>query len=460
MLASEEDPLLISMHVLQVIDIDQQVEDACASGPMDAQALGEMRDEREWSDFPDWLRSFNQNSLTYQCSFCHRLDADKDGLRADLTGPWLDEHLAEVPGYDAWLFFEPGLHQWLIMHRVTLRIYISGDASVPEFVRPAARHAPGDFYDEIRDVFVESDGIERKSKQVVAVEGVARGLIKDTVGRLYGVAVDPERDVIIPQSMGNITFFVSSSALQGPERDALIAYFREAHEFAERIGDSARPLDVPEIPLYIFWGRFHTLLIDGTDDDKLIRRIMPIHFQAQLLWGYLFRTNKRIQLVEAQILAKSASGVQGEEQSLETLVNSVQYAHFLNECFRRSIEGDDDLIYRHIESRWHIDSSIDEDKDFSTYLTGYIQQALQRQSVISENRQNRILAVLAGLGVLALIDTWASFLSLFDEGYDEALRNIPLFSQLGLTSLVGVNLALSVATLVVCIVTVRSLTRR
>lgn len=446
-------PLAISLHTVQIVNLSQETIDACLQRPIHAEKLS---NQEAWKDFPEWMGEYNSISSTYRRSFCHRLgNVDASAIERALREaiPWMSEHCEGVTAFKSHVFYEPQLHQWLILHQLDFTTNLADPSLSLVKIRPEQRRTKADFYNEIRDFFVISDDIYNKSDLILSLEDEGRSLIKSALEQLYGLEVD-DPNIIIPDSAGNMTLFALSGnqSPTSPAFSSIEGYLVSAHECAERIGSSASGQTVPDIPLYIFWGRFHTVM---ANDCAAVGRIMPIHFQAQLMWAYLSATDKCIQEVESAILSKKAFSGDGASAFIDALVNSMQYAHFMNERFRRSIEGDAELIYRNIEKRWHIDTSLSQNREFAEFLSGHIEQNLQQQSLKSEGRQNKVLSIIAILGFLSLIDTWSSFLEMADGSYDQALQDgTALAALFNSSTLAMFNFGFSMVVTVLCIAAV------
>lgn len=445
-------PAIISLNVIQIIYLDDEVLESCLKGPLNSKAL---EHDSSWKDFPSWMRAYNSISSTYQRAFCHSLEVDVAGMESELHSaiPWMREHCSRVLSFTGSVFFEPHLCQWLALYQLDIETNLfDAPSDFPE-IAPSQQRSESDFYNQLRDFFVISDGINEKSDIVVGLESQQRCLIADALRRLYSLSIDADTSICFPDSAGNITLFalLPSLAEDLSRAEALRRYLVSAHECAERIGSNGSSLDVPELFEYIFWGRFHTVM---AEDESALERIMPIHLQAQLLWAYLTTTDKCIQKAEGLILSQEVFESDVAGMPIDSLINSIQYAHFMNERFRRSIEGDADLIYSNIESRWHIDASLEQNRDFAEYLSDYMDRSMQKQSLRSENRQNKVLSVIAVLGFLALIDTWSTFLEMFNDSYDIALESPFLSVLFDSTSLVVFNFGFSLVVTILCIVAI------
>jgi predicted transposase YbfD/YdcC len=169
------------------------------------------------------------------------------------------------------------------------------------------------------------------------------------------------------------------------------------------------------------------------------------------MWDYLSNTERLIQKAENLIQSNKKGITASSQLYIDGLVNGINYAHFMNERFKRSIEGDDEKIYSKIENHWQIEASLNTDKEFATYLSEYIENNIQQQSLKTESQQNKVLSVIAVLGFLALIDTWAGFLDMLNETYETALENTILSFLFNGTTLAGFNIAFSLAVFILCI---------
>lgn len=329
-----------------------------------------------------------------------------------------------------------------------------------------------DMYNTLRNAFVITGNLNRKADIVSNIEERAQEKIAEAVQRFYGFTIDPAAEIEIVKSAGNITFFFQPSekeesdmgengeaancgttsgivldVLPGTEResrsgyaekflnaavrkrrftdvDTLVRALQQVHENAERIGSTAEPLHVPDVKLYLFWGRFHTIV---SDDESPVVRFMPAHFQAQLLWGFLSSAELIVQQVESGILEESLEKDDANQEFINALINSIQYAHLANEDFKRSLEGDSNNVYCPIEKRWHLEQTLVHLKEFASFLSGYLERNFQKRSLVIEERQNKVLFGIGILGIVALIETWGSFLDLLNgENYAGAFDAGPL----------------------------------
>ena len=409
-----------TMHVVQSVRLSAQARRECF---VKALAADDRVDERLWREYPSWLKDYNALHHTFRNTYCRNL-VEEDGVsREDVASSFdacvsssIGRYLAEDDPFEAFLFYGPHLRQWLILHRVRFRFPQEELAAlIQESLDPD--EGARDLYNELRDAFVVTNGEGRKAAFVAVLEQRARRLIAEGVRQLYSVSMSAD-DVEIVDSSGNITFFVSWDDVACESE--LASSIARVHEKAERQGSTAEPLGVPDAAYYAFWGRFHTVI---TKEPHYENRYMPIHFQAQLLWSYLSTMNLVMQEVEDSALAHVLDRDKSCSEFMDALINSVQYADFMNEDFKRSIEGDYGLIYRYVEKRWHLDDMLLRLRDFSLYLSDCVKRDFQKRSLASEARQNKILTAIALLGVLALIETWANYLGLVGEAPEGVLAN-------------------------------------
>lgn len=441
--------ITISLNILQIVYLEDKLQLACRETPIRNTSF---LNDPSWKDFPLWLKKYNETSSTYSRSFCHALNTDKDAIETALRKqiPWMSKHCKCLKEFYGSVFFEPHLCQWIISYQLDIETDLLDKPEKFPDIEPRDYRTDKDLYNQLRDFFVRSDGIDKKSPLVFELERQGKYLIIEALKRAYGYSSVDENEISVPDSAGNITLFILDTApAEEPTQTVdFVKYFVSLHECAERIGSTAQNIEVPELRKYVFWGRFHTVI---ADNENALERIMPIHFQAQLLWAYLTAIEGCIQNVESQILSNNISKASGIESSITSLINSIQYAHFMNERFRRSLEKDATRIYAKIENRWHIDSSLNQNKEFAEYLASYINRSMQEQSLRSESRQNRVLSIIAVLGFLALIDTWSSFLEMSNESYDMALEN-PFISMLfSSSSLMAFNFGFSLIITILCI---------
>lgn len=424
---NQDNLIAINVHIVQTVRLSVEARRACLI--TDIRPF-ENAEREGWKTYPDWLAADIQLGHTFKPTYCCALQSI-DLLRAKATANQLFPLMDSATSYElqSHLFYAPHLYQWLILYRLAITLpesslcqMLTGQTCSPDKV---------DLYNEFRDTFVRSQEDDNPHAIVIEAEREAKQRIRSALKSLFGLSLNEDQIRIVTNS-GNITFFFSGA--NDEQAPAICANLTRIHEHAERVGDVASPLPVDEAQLFIFWGRFHTII---TNEARAERRYMPMQFQAQLLWSFLSATDLSVQEVEGDILQNSLSSKPNNNAYTNALLNSIQYSNFMNEEFKRRREGDAELIYRTIEERWHLESSLLHLKDFAQYLSDYIERDYQKRSLASESRQNKVLSAIAILGVLALVETWSSYLSLVGESYDAALASpvLGIFGSVGALAL-------------------------
>ncbi len=392
-------PIRFSQFVVQTIQLAPAADQRCFT----AKVTLPPEEDAQSHQYPEWLDAHQQLHSTYADSLCLALSTvSADGI----AECWRTEGRALLcdaltpRGLEASLFYEPHLRQWLIIYRLDLE---ADSATFRDLLETE------DVYNELRNVFVISEMGSRVSAFVTKTEEKARAAITEQTERLYCIQLNPRADITVVDSSGNITFFFPSST---PPLSTLLIH---AHVRAERIGQEAEPLAVDDTDLYLFWGRFHTIVSRDPDTASAITRFMPIQFQAQLVWSYLSKTNRELQGIERQVISGDVTKKDGTMDLMDALNNSIHYAILMNEDFKRSIEGDNAKVYVPASCRWHMDESLTRAKEFAGFLSDDIDRNLKKKSLKSEERQNRALTAITILGVLALVETWSNYLSLLQR---------------------------------------------
>lgn len=426
------------MHIVQSVRLAPDAKRVCFVSETHASTFfrGNTNNlEEVWRIFPAWFTTYNSLHHTFRSAFCCQLDSASvtpEQLREAFNrcqpaplGDYLffpestteTQDPPQTSPLEAHLFYEPHLRQWLILYRIS---FAFKEADLERILRKSLtlENSRNDFYNSLRDVFVISDGKNQKANFVCGLEEEARMLIAQKVYELYGTSINAQEDIEIVESSGNISFLVTPTPLF--EQMDGCRLLKEVHERAERSGSSANALNVPDTVLYIFWGRFHTIISTEANAEA---RFMPIQFQAQLIWSYLSSMDLVMQELEETVLTRRLSKESDCSDYMDALINSIHYAGFMNEEFKRSIEGDSTSVYTHVEKRWDLQGALQRLKGFAQYLSEYIERDFQKRSLVSESRQNNILSAIAILGVLALIDTWGTYLTLVSEPTDSVLQN-------------------------------------
>lgn len=408
---SKNGHVCFSMFVVQTIQLAPQLDRDCFISPISFPAA----DDESCRCYPSWLGAYNKLHSTYADSLCLKLDSSATPL-ADISSELrgssevLASRSLEVTKLDAFLFYEPHLRQWLIIYELGLST--SEEDLLSLLKATPSCNAPqeeDDLYNALRNEFVISERSETKAPFVARIEEQAVVQVMHQLSRLYDISANDPAKIEIVESSGNITLFFPPLET---EADRGLGLFTHTHERAERIGQEAQPLTVDEVDLYVFWGRFHTIV---SASKGIVKRFMPIQFQAQLLWSYLSKINREMQEMERGILAESLSSKDDSMDFMDALSNSVHYAIMMNEDFKRSVEGDNAKVYAPISRRWHLDDTLKRAREFSSFLSDHIDSAIKKKSLKSEERQNRALSAIAILGVLALVETWSNYLSLLQE---------------------------------------------
>lgn len=435
-------PIRFSQFVVQTVQLSSAADQRCFT----AKVALPPTDDACCHQRPEWLSAYQQLHSTYADSLCFKLSTQHASPDA-IAECWRAEGRTLIAGaltprsLEASLFYEPHLRQWLIIYRLDLETDGTTLRTILE---------EEDLYNELRNVFVISELSERPAAFITQVEEEARALIAHQTERLYRIQLDPRADITVVDSSGNITFFFPAAA------SPLSAPLTHGHERAERIGQQAEPLTVDETELYLFWGRFHTIISRNATTENAITRFMPIQFQAQLIWSYLSKANQSLQSIERQVISGDVTKKDSCMDFMDALNNSIHYAILMNEDFKRSIEGDHAKVYSPASRRWHVDETLQRAKEFAGFLSDDIDRSLKKKSLRSEERQNRALSAITILGVLALVETWSNYLSLLQQDSVEGVTESGFMHALFGSSdiLLTFNTWFPIALFILCVVAV------
>lgn len=407
---------------------------------------------------PSWLRRFNEYGRVYDHLVGVELQGgDAADLRADLArrkvlgrasiAPYVDPR-----GIEAFLVLDYRTMQWFAVYGLALTFPLADLLGMTDSASDACEAVRGasrlDLYNTLRNVFVNSDGIEEKAAWVADAEAEARRRIVQTVAALSGVSVALD-EVNVVESNGNVTNFFIPQGVADEDLRKLRVQLGQTNRYAERIEEDVDPVFEDEHVLYLFKGRFHTIVLD---DARKEAQYMPIQFHAQYLWCYLSTMGALVRDAEDSMLEKKwGRDSRKDSVSMDAIINSVQYTVFMSAGFKRAIESDGELVFKKIEKLWHLESSLGQLERFSEHLSGHLQRAYQRFSSDAERRQSNALFLLSALQILALLSVWADYLSLLKGDAAAAAMRLDPFSLVfgGVEGLQWFNVVLPLA-LIVC----------
>lgn len=447
---SEQGTVDLHLHVVQSIRLSvEAMKQVFQAGVKDPRK--ESRSCLKAETLPSWLRRFNEYGRVYDHLVGLELHGgDAADLREDLAqrrvlgrtsiAPYVDPR-----GIEAFLVFDYRTMQWFAVYGLALTFPLADLLSMTDPASDACEAGRGasrlDLYNTLRNVFVNSDGVEEKAAWVADAEAEARRRIVQTVAALSGVSLALD-DVNVVESNGNVTNFFIPQGVADEDREKLRAQLGHTNRYAERINEGVDPVFEDEHVLYLFKGRFHTIVLD---DARKEIQYMPIQFHAQYLWCYLSTMSALVRDAEDSMLAKKfGKSSRNDSVSMDAIINSVQYTVFMNAGFKRAIESDGELIFKKVEKLWHLESSLGQLERFSEHLSGHLQRAYQRLSSDAERRQSNALFLLSALQILALLSVWTDYLSLLKDDTSAAVMRLDPFSFVfgGADALLGFNVAL------------------
>lgn len=466
-------------------DLDFAREFAGALEPLEAEAgrrnerRGERQDERRTATKGLTISAIkNKRPVDVDAEGEHIVLGEEDD---DLEEPPVFANAAargaiDISGLEAWLFYEISLRQWQIIYKFTLTTTADhlNDLVVAS---PALRRTRHDLYNLVRDQFAVSDGTDNVLPCIQKVQRAAKAKALELCRTLYGMKKNVKADEVftLPESCTNVSFFIATTQAK-PLKNNLV---RETSR-AERKRDNV--LDVfgkkgtdrkgyRRIEMFQFGGRFNTILIDceaigalGGPSDvsrSYQMQFMPTLFHSMLMWSYLGHMTEAMQLIERGILADSSAKNAARIRYFNSLINSIEYASFENETFKRGIEQDRALIYSKIEEKWNIERSLVQMKDFASYLSSFLDRDYQEHVLKSDRKQNVVLFLIALLGLFGLISVWDDYLDLVTSQYFHAALDSQFIDTVfpNIEALTMFSVWMPAIALVICIIAIICLIR-
>lgn len=410
--------VVLHTYVVQSICLGQLATEKAYFATMKSEAL-----PPNGANIPEWMQNFAKYSTAYQCLRGIELGVvDLGVLRQDLQDGFCVQGKTSLAGYIEYdgvtyhLLFDYGTLQWFLIYRIPLRFSLKDlkclIAGNEESESSSEGGLKNDLYNCLRDIFVVSDNSDNPSKWVQSVEAQASTKIIETLGAVYGIAIE-EKEVTVVETTGNVSLFFRQE--QGTESDieALGASLRELHARAERLDLASNKSLVESPKLYLFGGRFHTIIAE-TPNEEL--HYMSIQFHAQYLWCCIAGLGCTTSEIENEILTKS-SKEKGRENPvyIDAVINSIQNLLFVNAKFKRSIEVDNEKIFSPIEKRWGLGQALLQLDIFSQHLSGYLERRHQRQIARFDQKQNKILFLISLLQLAALLSVWGDYVTMLNK---------------------------------------------
>lgn len=442
---------------------------AAAIGPLE-QAAGRRALGREAADPAPTIAQMRKGAGAPKFA----LDQE-DSAEEDAEGSELSTDL-DISNLDAWLFYEISLRQWQVIYKFTIT---TTSAHLNDMVisSPGLRSHRNDLYNIIRDMFALSDNTDRviPSVQKIQRSAMAHGL--ELCRKLYGVKKKFKAQEVLtfPESCTNVSFFISTSDAKQLKNN-LVRETNRAERKRDNVldffGKKRRENGVyRDIELFQFGGRFNTVLIDcepigalgGPSDitHGYQMQLMPTLFHSMLMWGYLGHMTEAMQLIERGILTDSSAKTNSRIQYFNSLINSIEYASFENETFKRGIEQDNEMIYSKIEEKWNIHRSLIQMKDFASYLSHFLDRDYQEHVLKADRKQNVVLFLIALLGLFGLISVWDDYLDLVTSQYFHEALNSEFIDTVfpNIEALTMFSVWMPVIALIICVIAIICLIR-
>lgn len=451
---------------------------AAAIGPLE-QAAGRRASGREAVDPAPTIAQMRKGVGTAKASVdrTNEADAETNDQDSDRAEDGLETSTdLDISNLEACLFYEISLRQWQVIYKFTIT---TTSAHLNDMVisSPGLRSHRNDLYNIIRDMFAVSDDTDRviPSVQKIQRAAMARGL--ELCRTLYGVKKKFKASDLLtfPESCTNVSFFISTSDAKQLKNN-LVRETSRAERKRDNVldffGKKRRENGVyRDIELFQFGGRFNTILVDcepigvlgGPSDitHGYQMQLMPTLFHSMLMWGYLGHMTEAMQLIERGILADSSAKTNSRIRYFNSLINSIEYASFENETFKRGIEQDNEIVYSKIEEKWNIQRSLVQMKDFASYLSHYLDRDYQDHVLKADRKQNVVLFLIALLGLFGLISVWDDYLDLVTSQYFHDALNSQFIDTVfpNIEALTMFSVWMPVIALIICVIAIICLIR-
>jgi len=220
-------------------------------------------------------------------------------------------------------------------------------------------------------------------------------------------------DIKIKNNTGNITSVIYDKEFQVHKEQ-----WKSLNESAERLEVHAEPIYENEYVTYMFYGRFHTILVAR---EKEIYRYIPIQFHMQYMWFIIDFFNLMLDDLNIRVIERKDKKLEQISDIIYEVINKIQLLNIHNERFSSAIEIDNTLIYKKIEPKWNIIKNLQTLKNYILIFKDYLERVFANKMAIVQRKQNRILFAISFLQIAALISVWNDYLSLLDES---SIKNV------------------------------------
>ena len=259
-----------------------------------------------------------------------------------------------------------------------------------------------DFYNTLRKLLVKEYDYSQLSSWGNAVRS-------EVCQRIQNMCTDRKNAkpvASIRNNTGNITFFVEAS----PVNEDIKNKFLACNRYAERVSGNGTTIIDNDYVSYTFFSRFHTII---TNDIARYHRFAPIQFQIQSIWYFINYYNRVLDKINNEIIASNTkSTLDSKRTIIDEYINKIVLLSMKNEKFKLAIESDNQDVYKKIESKWNLESSLDQGKAYVNFFKDYLERSHARRVAQSNKSQNRILFTISCIQILGLISIWADYLGL------------------------------------------------
>ncbi|MCM2680154.1 hypothetical protein [Echinimonas agarilytica] len=361
----------------------------------------------------EWLRRFRQHHSKF-VNFRSLYASDMGRVSAKLLVDDLSEQRFFVGGqidisgylqpektvYD--LMFDPRFFNFVIVYELSFDVPYSELEALLRADCEQVKH--DDLYNTIRRLIVKEDDDSVLSQWGQRVAEQALNVVEDLAqaerkGRELKVAK-------ITNNTGNITVFVDADA----SNEIVKELFLTCNAGAERIiGNRTTVRDTADV-VYAFHGRFHTII---SNDNRHYLRFAPIQFHIQFVWFYVRYYSEIMDLLNNHVMAlNSRARIDSKRHVIDEYINKIELLKMHNENFKLAIESDNDDVYSKIESKWNIESSLNNAQSYVSFFKDYLERAYIRKAERASQRQNHILFVISCIQILGLVSIWSDYLGL------------------------------------------------
>lgn len=418
-----------------------------------AESSSKAKKKRKAAAASNFAHEFTEALEVLAAAAMRSIDAQDESLRIDsehiIIDPDPSEHALNVSGLDAWLFYEVSLRQWQMVYHFSLSATAEHLSALLDASR-SLRHERADLYNLIRDAFALSDGVDKVLPSIRRVQSSAKNAAAQICKALYGFKKRSLIDslFVFPNDRTEVSLFVRSrnayelsAALVNESERAETSFDLSLDLLAEQqnINDAA----YRDLEAFRCGERFDTILIDeeaiaidphlaesaqhdpsaddatksGEGQDDLAEqqhachpqlheaRFMPLFFHRMLMDSYLRHTTEAMQQIERAILGDEGSRKIVHARYFNALIDSVEYASFEHESFKRSIGQDHSLVYSKIEDKQERARSFASLRNFASYLSSYLGRSRQERIIRSGRWRNALLFLILILGIAAILES-------------------------------------------------------